>query len=135
MKLATEVNRYIDANAPWKSIKVDKEEAAKTVFTALKAIDSLKILFAPILPYTSEKLNLTMGFSEPLFAEQYIETVTDGLGEHTVLRYKRENEGINKWKVSSLKPGQRLNEPIPLIKKLDEKVVEEERERLGKTNR
>lgn len=135
MKLATEVNRYIDANAPWKSIKVDKEEAAKTVFTALKAIDSLKILFAPILPYTSEKLNLTMGYREPLFAEQYVESVTDGLGEHTVLRYKRDNEGINKWKVSSLKPGQSLNEPIPLIKKLDEKVVEEERERLGKANR
>jgi hypothetical protein len=36
------------------------------------------------------------------------------------------------WKPSELKPGAKLNLPAPLYKKLDEKVVEEERERLGR---
>jgi hypothetical protein len=31
-----------------------------------------------------------------------------------------------------LKPGQKLNQPGPLFKKLEEKVAEEERARLGK---
>lgn len=33
---------------------------------------------------------------------------------------------------SDLKPGQKLNQPEPLFKKLEEKLVEEERARLGK---
>jgi methionyl-tRNA synthetase len=47
MKLATAVNQYLDVHAPWKQVKEDKAEAAKTVYTALKAIDSLKVLFSP----------------------------------------------------------------------------------------
>jgi methionyl-tRNA synthetase len=37
-----------------------------------------------------------------------------------------------KWKPSELKPGQKLNQPAPLFKKLEESVVEEERSMLGK---
>ncbi len=62
MKLATAVNQYLDANAPWKQIKEDKDEAAKTVYTALKAINSLKVLFSPFLPFTSEKLHEFFGY-------------------------------------------------------------------------
>ena len=36
------------------------------------------------------------------------------------------------WKPSELKPGQKLNQPSPLFKKLEESVVDEERARLGK---
>ena len=56
MKLATAVNVYLDVNAPWTAIKTDKAEAPrKTIYTALKAIDSLKVMFAPFLPFTCEK--------------------------------------------------------------------------------
>ncbi len=134
MRLSTEVNRYIDANAPWTSIKTDREAAALTVYTALKAIDSLKILFAPILPFSCEKLHGFFGYNEPLFGEQYVETLQDSLGEHTALRYRplenRPVEGF--WHPSQLKPGQPLNQPAPLFKKLDESVAAEERARMGK---
>jgi methionyl-tRNA synthetase len=56
--------------------------------------------------------------------------VSDSLGSHKVLRY-RGVEGLQ-WKPSDLKPGTKLNQPGPLFKKLEEKVVEEERARLGK---
>ena len=130
MKLATAVNQYLDQNAPWTAIKTDREAASKTIYTALKAIDSLKVLFAPFLPFTSERLHGFFGYVTPLFGEQYTETVKDSLGEHTVLRYKGV-EGLQ-WKPSELKPGAKLNPPAPLFKKLEEKIVEEERERLGK---
>jgi methionyl-tRNA synthetase len=130
MQLATQVNRYLDANAPWITIKTDRDSAALTYFTALRAIDSLKIIFAPILPFTSEKLHGFLGYKSPLFGEQYTEEVSDSLGSHKVLRYKG-IEGLL-WKPSELKPGAKLNQPGPLFKKLEEKVVEEERARLGK---
>jgi methionyl-tRNA synthetase len=102
----------------------------------LKAIDSLKVLFAPFLPFTCEKLNGFFGYKTALFGEPYTETVTDALGEHTVLRYRGKGESMTRsfyaWKPSELKPGARLNPPAPLFKKLEESVVEEERARLGK---
>ncbi len=130
MKLATAVNQYLDIHAPWSAVKTDKDSAALTVFTALKAIDSLKVLFAPVLPFTAEKLHAFLGYETPLFGEQYIEEIQDSLGAHNGLRY-RPVDGV-KWKPSQLKPGQKLNQPSPLFKKLDESVVEEERARLGK---
>jgi len=130
LKLATTVNQYLDVNAPWKQVKEDKAEAGKTIYTALKAIDSLKVLFAPVLPFTSEKLHTTFSYETPLFGNQYVEEIRDSLGTHTGLKYR----GVNgvQWKPSELRPGQKLNQPSPLFKKLDESVIEEERARLGK---
>jgi len=88
MKLATAVNQYLDINAPWTAIKTDRDAASKTIYTALKAIDSLKVLFAPFLPFTCERLHTFLGYESPLFGEQYTETVKDSLGEHRVLRYR-----------------------------------------------
>jgi methionyl-tRNA synthetase len=138
MKLATAVNVYLDVNAPWSAVKTDKAGAAKTIYTALRAIDSLKVMFAPFLPFTCERLHAFLGYEAPLFGEQYTETVNDSLGDHTVLRYKSialsgaAGEVKAPWRPSELKPGQRLNQPGPLFKKLEESVAAEERARLGK---
>lgn len=130
MKLATAVNQYLDIHAPWSAVKTDKDSAALTVFTALKAIDSLKVLLAPVLPFTAEKLHIFLGYETPLFGEQYIEEIQDSLGTHNGLRYRPVDGAA--WKPSQLKPGQKLNQPSPLFKKLDESLVEAERARLGK---
>jgi methionyl-tRNA synthetase len=132
MRLASAVNQYLDQTSPWSEIKKDKGEAAKTIYTALRAIDSLKVLFAPFLPFTSEKLHQYLGYDTPLFGEQYIETVEDSLGTHNVLRYRDANASLLRWTRSKLEPGQNLREPGPLFKKLEDSVAEEERERLGK---
>ncbi len=131
MRLATAVNQYLDTHAPWKQVKEDKAEAARTVYTALKAINSLKLLFAPVLPFTSERLHQFFGYETPLFGEQYTQEIRDSLGTHKGLRYRPPaalSEG--QWKPSDLQPGQKLNPPEPLFKKLDESLIEEERERL-----
>ncbi len=133
MRLASEVNKYLDTTAPWFAIKTDKDAAAKSIYTALKAIDSLKILLAPFLPYTSQKLHEIYGYTTSLFGDQYTETETDSLGEHTVLRYRAgQIANLPLWKPSDLQPGARLNQPFPLYKKLDDSIIEEERARLGK---
>lgn len=131
MSLATEVNRYLDQAAPWKSIKTDRDQAARTVYTAIKAIDSLKTLLAPFIPFSSERLHTFLGYEQPLFGSQYTREVNDELGTHTVLSYDG-SQASGAWAPSQLQPGVRLNPPAPLFKKLDESIVAEERARLGK---
>ncbi len=130
MRLATEVNRYLDTTAPWFTIKTDREAAARSIFAALKCIDSLKVLFSPFLPFTSERLHTFFGYTAPLFGEAYIETIQDSLGEHDALRYRKGN-ACGGWEPSRLAPGQALNQPGPLFRKLEESVAEAERARLG----
>jgi len=130
MRLATEVNKYLDQAAPWFEIKRDKQAAATSVYTALRAIDSLKILIAPFLPFTSERLNIYLGYQQPLFGKQFVQTREDELGTHDVLRYDPD-PAAGVWSPSKLPGGQSLVQPLPLFRKLDESVAEEERARLG----
>jgi methionyl-tRNA synthetase len=131
MRLAGEVNKYLDTTAPWIAIKTDRQAAARAVYVAIRAIDSLRILLAPVLPFTSEKLSRFLGYSEPIFGTQFTEVVKDDLGEHRVLRYDG-STARGAWQPSDLKPATKLNPPEPLFKKLDISIVEEERGRLGK---
>ena len=71
-----------------------------------------------------------MGYTGKLFGTQYIETVQDELGEHTVLRYDP-SHATGKWEVSDLQPGATFHQPAPLFKKLDISIIEEERGKLG----
>jgi methionyl-tRNA synthetase len=130
LRLAGEVNRYLDKAAPWFEIKSNKEAAGKTIYTAMRVIDSLKVLFAPFIPFSSEKLHTYLGDTVPLFGEQYIDTVTDSLGEHRVLRY-RTGSAAGRWEPSRLAAGQTLQQPGPLFKKLEPAVAAEERARMG----
>ncbi len=130
MRLATEVNKYLDQTAPWMAVKTDKAAAARSIFTALKAIDSIKVLLAPFLPFTSERLHGFFGYTQPLFGKQFIDTIEDDLGTHTALRYDPDGAS-GCWEPSSLQPGRKLVNPQPLFKKLDASIIEEERKRLG----
>lgn len=131
MRLATEVNRYLDQTAPWKEIKADRQAAARAVYTALRCIDNLSVLFAPFLPHTSERLRSYIGHPQPLFGKQYIQEIHDSLGSHNVLRYDPDDARPG-WQPSTLRVGQALADPQPLFKKLDASIVEEERARLGR---
>jgi len=130
LRLARVVNGYLD-RAPWFSvIKTDKEAAATTVYTALRAIDTIKILFAPFLPFSSEQLHQSLGYEDPLFGDQKIETIEEKLQSHKVLTYDG-TRATGRWAPSQLKSGQTLQRPKPLFKKLDESIVDEERAHLG----
>lgn len=130
LSIAREVNGYLD-RAPWFGvIKEDRQAAATTVYTALRAIDSLKILFAPFLPFSSEKLHRTLGYDQPIFGDLHIETFEEDERSHKALVYDG-SRASGSWTPSELEPGRAFEKPEPLFKKLDEDVVEAERSRLG----
>ncbi len=71
-----------------------------------------------------------MGYDGSLFGRQFTETISDGLGEHAILRYDH-SSATGSWEPSQLKPGQEMRQPQPMFRKLEEKIVAEERARLG----
>jgi methionyl-tRNA synthetase len=130
LAIAREVNGYLD-RAPWFSvIKEDRQAAATTVYTALRAIDSLKILFAPFLPFSSERLQRAFGYDGPIFGELNIESFKEKDRSHEALVYDA-SRASGRWVPSKLKAGSPFEKPEPLFKKLDDDLVEAERSRLG----
>jgi methionyl-tRNA synthetase len=129
MGLAHEANRYLNVKEPWKQIKTDPEGAATSVYVALRVIDTLKVLFAPFLPFTCQALHAQLGYDGELFGRPYIETLQESERAHVAMRYDA-SDAIGKWAVSDLRPGQPLREPGPLFLKLEPTVAEEEVERM-----
>ncbi len=129
MELAHAANRYLNEKAPWVQIKTDPQAAATTIYVALQVIDRLKIILHPFLPFTTQQLHGYLGYDDDLFGRLYIEEVEDARGVHQVLRYDG-SQVTARWEPTTLRPGQPLRKPKPLYKKLDESVIEEERQRL-----
>ncbi len=130
MRLAARVNQYLERRAPWKRIKEDRADAGTILFTALQAIDWLKVLFAPYLPFSSEALHRTLGYTRPLFGRQVVQEVRDALGAHEVLLYDPA-DATGRWEPQPLPVGQPLQKPKPLFRKLDPALAAEEQARLG----
>lgn len=122
-RLSQRVNQYLNETAPWKSIAKDPAAAARSVYVALQAIDWLSILWAPILPHSSEAVHSMLGYEKPLFGRQYTETVEDERGRHLVLRYDN-RAATGRWEAGTLMPSQELREPSALFVKLDEAALE-----------
>jgi len=108
MSLAQQANRYLDEQAPWKTIKKSPEISAKSAYTVLSVLSVLKTVFYPFLPFSSEKLHTFLGFEGSV----------------------REAG----WKLQPPVPGQRLHQPQPLFVKLDDSVIAQETSRLGRVS-
>ena len=130
MRLAAEVNKYLDEQEPWFTIKSDPDKASRSIYTALHAIDSLKIIFSPFLPFSSEKLHNYKGYDGALFGNQSTRNVGEEALSYVVLEYSSKS-ATGKWEPSALAQGQSLRKPSPLFKKLDEEIVSQEMDRLG----
>jgi methionyl-tRNA synthetase len=127
-RLSQQANQYFHEKEPWKTIKTDPQLAATTIYVALQAIDWLKLLWAPILPHTSQQLHELLGYDGQLFGRQYTETVEDARGSHVVLRYDH-SQATGVWEPSTLQANRALPKPAPLFVKLDDDVAEQESER------
>jgi methionyl-tRNA synthetase len=130
MALAARVNQYTSEQAPWALVKDDRERAATVLFVALRCVDSLKVLFAPFLPFTSQLVHELLGYDDVLAGALEFREVDEGDGErHLVLTGDYERWG-GAWEPSQLPAGRPLREPRPLFKKLDPSIAGEEVERM-----
>ncbi len=131
VELAREANKYVADNAPWLTIKSDRARTATILYTALRVIDNLKTLFYPFLPFSSNELHRQLGYNGDLLGKAEIKTFQESTRAHRALVYER-GQNDQQWAPSQLAPGQKLREPKALYKKLDEKIADEEKAKLGK---
>ena len=116
MNITRAANKYFNDEEPWKSAKNDIETCAKTIFVGIQLVRSMAVLFAPIIPFTSEK----------------IYRIFD-LKAHT----GAENNGFktdNYWLEAALpllKSGDIAKKPELLFTRIEDKTVEKQSDKLG----
>jgi methionyl-tRNA synthetase len=90
------VNRYLNQEEPWKTRETDRAAAARALYTAISAIEALKLMLYPYLPFSSERLHAMLGHEDEI--------------------------GDGGWGMTVPQPGTALQEPKPLFKKLEIEV-------------
>jgi methionyl-tRNA synthetase len=126
MRLAGLVNQYASDQAPWATIKTDRDRAATALYVLLRAVDNLKVMFTPFVPFSSQVLHELLGYEGWLAGPLEVRTVDEDGESHEVLTGDYAS-WVGAWEPSTLQPGQKLLEPRPLFRKLDlEQVLRDE---------
>ena len=107
MDLARLGNKYLADTEPWKLIKTDEQRTATILNVALQIAANLSILSEPFLPRTAEKIATMLNMD----GEKW-----DEAGSATILL-----------------AGQNIEKPALLFEKIDDKLVEEQVEKLKAT--
>jgi methionyl-tRNA synthetase len=112
-------NQYLADQAPWTVVKTDRDRAATVLYVALRVVDSLKTLFLPFLPFSSQALHELLGYDGFIAGPLEIRSVEEeGGATHNILTGDY-TSWVGSWAPSELPPGQALREPKPLFRKLD----------------
>jgi methionyl-tRNA synthetase len=127
MRLVEAANKYASDQAPWAVIKTDRERAATVLYVLLRAVDTLKTILTPFLPFSSQTVHELLGYAGWIAGLLEFRSVREDDGsEHEVLTGDYAS-WVGRWEPSELPPGQRLLEPRPLFRKLDlERVLRDE---------
>jgi methionyl-tRNA synthetase len=67
----TPTNQYLEANAPWKLVKTDKEAAKRVLFNAVQSLRVASILLKPFIPRSAEAIYNSFNFPTPWAQVKY----------------------------------------------------------------
>ena len=119
MRASSLANQYVSEQEPWAVIKDDRERAATILNVALRCVDSLKIVFTPFVPFSSQTVHELLGYDDVISGPLAFREVADAGGHtHTILTGDY-GSWAGSWEPSEPPVGQKLREPRPLFKKLD----------------
>jgi methionyl-tRNA synthetase len=132
MEASATINRYLTRHQPWQLVKTDPERAGTVLYVALQAIADLRLLLAPFLPFSSQRLHEQLGFAGHLGGEIGLQNRTADGSIHEVLAGTFET-AVGRWERTVLPPGQPLGTPSALFRKLDDSIIDAELERMRTT--
>jgi methionyl-tRNA synthetase len=124
-----DANKYLADQEPWK-IKDDPVRKGTILHVGLQVIDDAKTLLTPFLPNSSQKVYEMLGGSGIWSGMPRIDEVTEGERSYPVITGDYEVAEA-RWEHRPIVAGTRLDKPVPLFPKLEQKVVEEELARLA----
>jgi methionyl-tRNA synthetase len=93
LALARFGNEWLDRQKPWEQLKRDRPASQHTLGSLLDLLNGLKVLFAPFLPHTSERLHGFLGYQDTLQAHG--------------------------WAFEPVPAGRKLPMPTPLFRRLE----------------
>lgn len=67
----THTNVYLEANAPWKLVKTDKDATKRVLFNAVQSLRVASILLKPFIPRSAETIYRSFNFPAPWESIQY----------------------------------------------------------------
>ncbi len=103
MALARAGNKYFNDSEPWKTFKTDKERCGTTLNICLQTIYTLAEVFAPVLPFSSEKIFKMLNAKKT----QWINSGEPNLAE-----------------------GHNLNSSEIIFKKIEDDIIEQQKNKL-----
>lgn len=118
MNAARAANKYFNDEEPWKSIKTNPEQTSKTMFVCANLVYNLSVIFAPILPFTSNQIQM-------LFTENDKCIVTGNAGEQN-----KANLWANAVNLT-LKPNMAIAKPEILFARIEDEFVAGQIAKLG----
>jgi methionyl-tRNA synthetase len=116
MNLARAANKYFNDEEPWKTIKADPEQCAKTLFICIQLVRTLSLAFAPIIPNAAARMNKILNIGQ--FA---------GNSENYSF-------GTNLWDNAldfALPEGSQLGEAQILFSRIEDNTIEDQISKLG----
>ena len=131
MRLSSQVNQYVSDQAPWALVKTDRDRAATVLYVALRAVDSLKVIFAPFLPaHLAGAPRAARATTAGSPGRSSSARSTRARAARTRCSPATTRRGSAAGRRASCRPAQELREPTPLFRKLDPAVVDEELARM-----
>lgn len=130
LRHSTLVNQYLEETSPWTTFKSDPTAAGRSLYVAAQAISGLKILWAPVLPFTSQALHEMLGEAGTIFGEQIIRTFDEVTRSHLALTYDS-TTASGRWAREEVPAGRKLPRPRTLFTKLEPELAAQEIARLG----
>ena len=97
MDAAAEVNAYLNATEPWKSVKSDPERAGTVLWVAIQAIAAIRVALYPYLPHSATEIGEMLGTGPE----------------------------VNMWAAPAVAGGTMLGEVRPVFLKLDEHSLDD----------
>lgn len=115
MNVARAANKYFNDEEPWKSAKTDPEKSKKTLFVCCQLVRTLAVLFAPIVPFASDRIYKMLNIAS-----------TTGKPEDKI-----ENDLWHNAAKPILAQGHDIQRPILLFTRIEDITIEEQSAKLG----
>jgi len=119
MNIVRAANKYFNDEAPWKQIKENPNQAAKTLNFCVQVAYSLSILLAPVIPFASSKVQKALNLVIQ------IGSANNALPTHNFW---------DKSKLPNVQIGTRFELKQVLFPIIEDKVIEQQISKLGKQN-
>lgn len=107
MEIARMCHKYIDTSEPWKAVKADPPRAGSIMRACLRLVRALAVASFPFMPETAEKIWRMLGQPGEIKDVRWSDALTD-----------------------DLETGRALEQPDILFKRLEQKQIDAEKEKL-----